>query len=662
MTTSMRYRASAVAGLALIVLAACGGQGADPATGATPAAEFRLETGPELVQNGDFAAGLTGWNTWLMNGGAATYAVKGGRAVVTIHASATDYSGIQLSTGVPFALEQGKTYRLSFRARADYPTTLRTSVWENGTDLDGDGFAWSTHRFDTFAITDTMTRYTAEFTMTSSDPAAGLCFFLGDQSGRVFLDDVSVVEVLVPPLGTELVKNGGFSGGLNHWSLYLMNGGQATFGVERKQAVVDVTARASDYSGVQLQYVGGLPLVAGRTYQLRFKARADAPVTVMSSVWENGHDLDQDGFAWSTYKFSTHAVGTQQTEYTAVFQMPRTNLDAGIAFFLGEASGKVYFDDVSLVEIEPPAPQDLIHNGRFDAGLTGWTTYFTNGGSATYAVEDGRAVVTVLSPASDYSGIQLSNNGLPLEAGKAYRLTFRAGTDGATGALGTSLWENGHDTNGDGFSWSTYRFDWHTIGPAMQTYTVEFAVSATNPDAGLCFFLGSLSGRVFIDDVSLVEIDGLPPPPPPPPAGTELVVNGTFDAGLEGWNPFVLDGATGSVTVEGGEAVLTTTAAGPGLGYVQIDSVGALPLQAGRTYRLSLRARGDVDQQLLVLLWDVANSAILSEQWLTVGPDMTTSTFDVVAGTSTTTGSIGILSGQQVGQVFVDDVSLVELP
>lgn len=28
----------------------------------------------------------------------------------------------------------------------------------------------------------------------------------------------------------------------------------------------------------------------------------------------------------------------------------------------------------------------------------------------------------------------------------------------------------------------------------------------TNPDAGLAFFLGELTGRVFLDDVSLLEV------------------------------------------------------------------------------------------------------------------------------------------------------------
>ena len=141
MFTFDRYRARVVAGLALCLLAACGGGGSTPQPTEDAASEsaLKLETGPQLVQNGDFAAGLTGWNTWLMNGGAADYAVKSGRAVITIRSSATDYSGIQLSTGVPFALEQGKTYRFTFRARGDFPGTLRTSVWENGVDLNGDG-------------------------------------------------------------------------------------------------------------------------------------------------------------------------------------------------------------------------------------------------------------------------------------------------------------------------------------------------------------------------------------------------------------------------------------------------------------------------------------------------------------------------------------------
>jgi hypothetical protein len=667
MYASKRIGARAAPWLVLALLAGCGAQ--DEAVQAPgPAAQLRLDKGPELVQNGDFANGLTGWTTWLMNGGAADYAVKNGRAVISIHASATDYSGIQLSTGVGFALEAGKTYRLTFTARGEAPGTLRTSIWENGQDLNGDGFAWSTHRFDEHALTTTMTRYTVDFTMTASNPSAGLCFFMGDLATRVFVDNVSLTEVLVPSLGTELVRNGKFGNELAQWDWYVSEGGQAVFAVATREAVIEVTAPAASSDGVQLRYVGGLPLVAGRSYRVSFRARADAPGPLVTAIWENGNDVDQDGSAWTSYRRLVRQLGTAMADYTFDLTMPRTNLDAGLVFLAGQLTGKVFVDDVSIVEVPEAQPLDLIQNGDFAAGLTGWDSYLMNGGEATYAVEGGEAVVTIAARASDYSGIQLSNNGLPLEAGKAYRLTFRARAENA-GWIGTSIWENGHDLDGNGFGWSTYRFDWQEVGPEARAYTVEFVMPITNLDAGVCFFLGELTGRVFLDDVKLVEIEALTPPPPPPPLGTELVRNGAFDAGMTGWHGYVAAGTSGSVEVVNGEVVLTTIVPGAGYGSVQLQS-GTLPLHAGKTYRLTFRARSTTWGDMISLVWengvdadgDGQSGGTYDFQWVSLGLDMATYTYDFTMPVTNTGAGLALLAGTQEGQIFIDDVSLMELP
>lgn len=666
MSVSTKSTLCMAAVLAAALLAACGGEDA-PVEAAGPAAALRLERGPELVQNGEFSAGMAGWNTWLMNGGAADYAVKNGRAVVSIHASATDYSGIQLSTGAGFALEAGKTYRLTFTARGEAPGTLRTSIWENGQDLNGDGFAWSTHRFDEHALTTTMTRYTVDFTMTSSNPNAGVCFFMGDLASRVFVDNVSLAEVLLPPLGAELVRNGKFGNELAQWDWYVADGGQATFAAVNREAVIDVTAAASTADGVQLRYVGGLPLVAGRWYRVSFRARADAPGALVTAVWENGHDLDRDGTGWTSVRRATQQLGTAMAQYTVDFVAPNTNLDAGLVFLAGQLGGKVYVDDVSAMEIERPAPQNLVENGDFAAGLGGWDTYLMNGGAATYAVEGGEAVVSVSSRLLDYSAVQLSNSGFPLEAGKSYRLTFRARAD-APGWLAASVWENGHDLNEDGFGWSTYRFEYLEVGTELRTYAIELTMPLTNLDAGVCFFLGDLTGRVFLDDVQLVEIEALTPPPPPPPPGTELVGNGTFAAGLAGWHPYVGDGASGTIEAVGGEAVLTTTVPGAGLGSIQMGT-GNLHLQGGKTYRLAFRARSSTYGAMLSLVWENGRNpdgdAIVGTsydfQWISLGVDMAPYAFEFTMPVTNDGAGLAFLAGDQVGQIVIDDVSVVEI-
>ncbi len=158
------------------------------------------------------------------------------------------------------------------------------------------------------------------------------------------------------------------------------------------------------------------------------------------------------------------------------------------------------------LNVPPPPPgTELVWNGGFDSGLDGWDHYVMNGGNAVYGVVGGEAVVATSSVASDYSGIQLSNNHFPLYSGKTYRFTFRARASTPM-TLGTSIWENGHDTSGDGFGWSTYHFEYQAVTTSMATYTVDFTMPVTNGDAGLCFFMGDFLGTVYLDDVSLKEL------------------------------------------------------------------------------------------------------------------------------------------------------------
>lgn len=158
------------------------------------------------------------------------------------------------------------------------------------------------------------------------------------------------------------------------------------------------------------------------------------------------------------------------------------------------------------VNVPPPPPgTELVWNGGFDSGLDGWDHYLMNGGEATYGVVGGEAVIATSALASDYGGIQFSNNGFPLYSGKSYRFTFRARAD-APVTIGTSIWENGHDTDGNGFGWSTYRYDHHTLTTSMASYAVDFTMPLTNGDAGLCFFFGDVLATVHIDDVSLKEL------------------------------------------------------------------------------------------------------------------------------------------------------------
>ena len=151
--------------------------------------------------------------------------------------------------------------------------------------------------------------------------------------------------------GGNLVRNGGFDSGMTNWDTYEMNGGVATFSISggELECVISTTTTAS--TNIQLQYTGGLNLVSGHNYRFTFDAYATADRALDTSIWENGHDLDNNGFAWSTYQYSWHSLTTTKQPFTVDFTMPLTNTDAGIAFFLDGDAATVYIDDVALNEL-----------------------------------------------------------------------------------------------------------------------------------------------------------------------------------------------------------------------------------------------------------------------------------------------------------------------
>jgi hypothetical protein len=127
-----------------------------------------------------------------------------------------------------------------------------------------------------------------------------------------------------------------------------MNGGAVALAVAGGELNVTVSAVGVAATDVQVKYMGGLPLTVGKTYRLSFDARADSARTMDTSVWENGHDLDGNGFAWSTYHYDTHPITTSMSTYTVDFTMPLTNSDAGIAFFVGASTVGLHIDNVSV--------------------------------------------------------------------------------------------------------------------------------------------------------------------------------------------------------------------------------------------------------------------------------------------------------------------------
>ncbi len=90
------------------------------------------------------------------------------------------------------AFEQGKTYRIRFRARSSLSRQIAVAVNQNISP-------WLTYGKEEFSLTTVWQDYSFDFTMTSpTDPAARLEFDLGGIQSEVWIDDASIQVVSDP--------------------------------------------------------------------------------------------------------------------------------------------------------------------------------------------------------------------------------------------------------------------------------------------------------------------------------------------------------------------------------------------------------------------------------------------------------------------------------
>ncbi|PQV49611.1 endoglucanase [Jejuia pallidilutea] len=142
-----------------------------------------------LVINGDFQTGVAA-PEWY-NNAANVVDLGGGNFVNQAEVTATGTAfSVNLSQAV--TLEAGKTYEFSFVAFTDATTGSRSMV--SGVGEAGDNFEAYT---DNPALTPTPQTFTYQYTINYSQPAASRVLFdMGAELGFVFIDDVSLVEIV----------------------------------------------------------------------------------------------------------------------------------------------------------------------------------------------------------------------------------------------------------------------------------------------------------------------------------------------------------------------------------------------------------------------------------------------------------------------------------
>jgi hypothetical protein len=140
----------------------------------------------EMIKNGDFAGGKSSWYFHTQGGAQASMSVTGGECHIAITDGGTEVWHAQLTQG-GLSLEGGKTYRLSFDARAAAPRSITAGLGQSASP-------WTSYGSKVASLTTSKQTFTLDVTTSAADPTARVTFDLGKSSADVFIDNVSLVQ------------------------------------------------------------------------------------------------------------------------------------------------------------------------------------------------------------------------------------------------------------------------------------------------------------------------------------------------------------------------------------------------------------------------------------------------------------------------------------
>ncbi|WP_249900571.1 carbohydrate binding domain-containing protein [Paenibacillus sp. PK3_47] len=240
-----------------------------------------------------------------------------------------------------------------------------------------------------------------------------------------------------------------------------------------------------------------------------------------------------------------------------------------------------------------PAGSNLVVNGSFSSGAASWSTWSGEGGVSSFKVNEGAAEIGITAAGSQAWHTQFFQEGIPLEAGTTYELSFRAKSTVPRQIIVeyTGLSEPPVQAKFElGSDWDSYTGKF-TADRAMKL-KLNYLIGAALGDDQTAN--GTPHTLTFDDIIVQPAQDGTVPPPV---SGT--LDNGSFDPekGMAGWTSY-FDG-TGSAEVLDGELLASLTWTGMASYSAQVD-YAKLKLEQGKSYTLKFSARSDIDRLIEV--------------------------------------------------------------
>ena len=329
--------------------------------------------------------------------------------------------------------------------------------------------------------------------------------------------DASEAPKLTSP---NLLENGDFAQQGSHWVSEL-SVGKANASVQwpsdepapqgaGRVSVAQFTITAIDDLAWHAQYdQPGLDLREGEAYTVSFWAKADRDRHIAVQVSADQGDYRPGGLN------SRVSVRPQWRRVTLAFNaMNVVPNHARLVFVLGEALGQVEIADVRVQRgVAGPSGSNMIHNARFEEGITRWIPLQTvapaqgvaqvTGAQASVSGPRGKALrVQVSTPGTMPWHVQIGQGGLNLAEDGSYALTFWARSETAR-RLEVRSDVDGADYHPSGLDQSL------TLANLWRKYALVFTVNDTQGNKGRVMFLvGDQAGNVDIADLDLQAVGG----------------------------------------------------------------------------------------------------------------------------------------------------------
>ncbi len=611
-----------------------------------------------MIVNGDFASGMTGYEVYVNDAAKVpNYIVDGLNENNAFSMDIADTGAeawyIQLKQN-NIKLEKDKWYKLAFDAKSTTDREIMYALQRDGTNDDN----WTPYSGEPkAALTKDYQNFATVFKMDyDTDPNTVLSISLGAVGGKrisekhtVVIDNITLEETapqeeIPPEPDTEMIQNGDFAAGEEHWESFVGEGGEAEISFAEEKAVYQITKVGNEDWSVQLKHKELLTLEKEAVYQVKMKLKSTESRTVKYSFldpsykWYGGEDLALTANEVKEVVYELKV--TEDTSSKITFSISMGNI-------AGEETpaSTIEIDDISVIKLsggtdtpekpeEPDEPvavgTELIKNGDFADGETDWTNAVTAPGAAEVSFAEQKAVYQISNVGEADWNVQLKQSGLKLEQGTSYKLNMKIKST-ASRTVKVALLDPKNNYAYYGGMDLALNADRQksisriiTVGEDKNTVdTIDFVISM-----GKMENLETPVSTIEIDDISIIKVESgtqpdeeteepAPDEPenpdnpdtpdnpdepdnPDTPDAENLLQNNDFANGKESWTDYV-DDAVASATTDftQNKARYEIIKAGTADWNVQLKQEG-LEMEAGAAYLLEFKIGASVDRDVKV--------------------------------------------------------------